>query len=738
MLCFSQIGLGQGRESISNLLSSASSYGVRTWTGDNGIANWNATDSRADLTITGKAITLRNGTLTFQLSPLQLSSGIGDLTLKAKAPFGSDVGSLQLVVNGNVIASKTVSGTSVTTHTWTSVNVSTITSIIINQTNYGSRITIDDISWTSYTTTGPIQWTGATNINWSTASNWSNNLVPDGSYDIEIPLGNPFLDTDFTVQSGKTFTISGTGTLTIAPTASLTVQGTTDFGNNSIILQSNATGTATIGEVSGTLSNATNVTVERYIPAKRAWRALTAPLKGSNGSLYTTWQNGGSNIAGTGVEIWGPSGTNLATGPNYSVLNYTPTGWVGVNNTATTNLFDATNNNAYLVFVSGVYGNGNITSGASATTLKATGELITGNLNYTIDNTVNTRHTLIGNPYASPLNPSQILDGSTNLVSKFWLWDPALATTGAYVSYDDVLSTYSNTTGSYTIGTNVQSGQAFFVIATSGNSGTLTLTESKKATGVSNVFGKIANQNIDNSNTASILRFGLFKEINQEWKPLDGAIAGFYDTANNSVDNNDGKKLANGAENIAFVRNNTTLSSEHFSNPQPLDEMYVRVWNTSVNTYKLRINTESFTVPNIEATLVDLFTGVQTPIALDGSIQEYTFAVTSAAESTGDRFKVVFNASALSTSTFDYTSIIAYPNPATNGLVNVQLPAGDYTNYTYELLNVLGQKVLSESIKTLLGNEFSINTKGLVNNWYALRILHSGKTVYQTKIIIAN
>ena len=611
--------------------------------------------------------------------------------------------------------------------------------LVNNPSNWIGNDTFFSLSSQDFVLTSSVYWTGATNTNWSTASNWSNNLVPDGTYDIEISLGNPVLDSDFTVQSGRSLTISGTGSLTIAPTASLTVVGTTDFDNKSVILQSDATGTATIGEVSGTLTNATNVTVERYVPAKRAWRALTAPLKGANGSLYATWQNGGSNIAGTGVEMWGPSGTNLATGPNYSVLNYTPTGWVGVNNTAATNLFDATNNKAYLVFVSGAYGNGNITSGASATTLKATGELITGDLNYTIDNSVNTRHTLIGNPYASPLNPSQILDGSTNLVSKFWLWDPALATTGAYVSYDDVLATYSNTTGSYpTSGTNIQSGQAIFVIATSGNSGTLTLTESKKATGVSNVFGKIANQNLDNSNTASILRFGLFKEINQEWKPLDGAIAGFYDTANTAVDNNDGKKLANGAENIAFVRNNTTLSSEHFSNPQPLDDMYVRVWNTSVNTYKLRINTESFTVPNIEATLVDLFTGVQTPIALDGSVQEYTFEVTSAAASTGDRFKVVFSASALSTTTIDSESINVYPNPATNGSVNVQLPVGDYNNFSYELVNVLGQKVMSDTIETLSGNEFSINTKGLSNNWYALRILHSGKTVYQTKIIIAN
>jgi hypothetical protein len=601
----------------------------------------------------------------------------------------------------------------------------------------GSSVSINS-NVIDVTTTGAVRWISTTATNWSTASNWSNNAVPDGTKDIEIPVGNPILNTNFTVQAGKSLTLSGTGTLTVAPTASLTVQGTADFGGKAVLLQSSVAGDAVIGEITGTLSNATNVTVERYIPARRAWKALTTPLKGSDTSLYSAWQNGGSTIANTGVEIWGPAGTNMSIGPNYSVLNYTATGWANVTNTATANLFNTTGNNAYLVFVTGAYGSGNISNGLSAaTTLKATGELITGDVLYT--NIISTKHSLLGNPYASPLDPSKILDGSVNLIPSFWVWDPSLATTGGYVAYDDLIGTYSNNTGSYTSNTiGVQSGQSFFVKANIAATGALTLSEAVKSTSVSNVFGKNANQNINNSINASILRVGMFKESNQEWKPLDGAVAGFYDTANNLVDDSDGKKFYNGGENIAFVRNNITMSSEHFSTPQPLDEMYMRVWNTSVNNYKLRINTESFTVLNIEATLVDLFTGVQTPIVLDGTVQEYPFAVTSAALSTGDRFKVVFSASILATETIDSSAIKVYPNPATNGTIHVQLPDGDYANYSFELVNVLGQKVLSNTIEVLSGNQFSFNTKGLANNWYALRILNAGKAVYQTKVIIAN
>ena len=101
-----------------------------------------------------------------------------------------------------------------------------------------------------------------------------------------------------------------------------------------------------------------------------------------------------------------------------------------------------------MVFVTGAYGSGNISNGLSAaTTLKATGELITGNVVHSA--IINSKHTLIGNPYASPLDPSKVLNGGVNLTPSFWVWDPSLATTGGYVSYDVALGTYSNSTGSY-------------------------------------------------------------------------------------------------------------------------------------------------------------------------------------------------------------------------------------------------------------------------------------------------
>ena len=620
----------------------------------------------------------------------------------------------------------------------------TVTGLTEATTYYYRLRAVDNGTVSAYSnikpvTTGPLIWLGTTSNAWSTASNWSHNKVPDGTMDIKIPTGTPVLDTNFTLPAGKQLSITGTGSLTMSPSSVLTLAGTADFGGKPVTLQSDATGTATIAEITGTLNGATNVTVERYIPAKRAWRALTAPLKGSNGSLYATWQNNGTTVSGTGVSIWGPSGTNIETGPNYSVLNYTATGWVGVNNTSTSTLFDSTKNNAYLVFVTGPYGSNNIATNtaATATTLKATGQLITGTVNYS--NIIDTKHTLIGNPYASALTPSTLLDGGTNLITNFWVWDPNVGTTGGYNMYDDVLNQYSSNTGSYPTNTTaIQSGQAFFVRATTGNTGSFSLLESKKSTAVSNVFGRTQNTSTPATVDASIFRVGMYKETTEGWKGADGAIVGIYATASNDVNDSDGKKMANGSENIAFVRNNTTLSSEHHAPIQAQDELYMRVWNTSAANYKLKINTENFADTTLEATLIDLFTGTQTPLMLDGSVVEYPFAVTSNTASTGDRFKVVFQNSALGVHTSTSASLKLYPNPATSGMVQVQLPEGDYSHCSYEVVNGLGQIVAQSKVPTDSSHLFSINTASLASSWYVVRIVENGKTIYQTKLIVKN
>ena len=76
--------------------------------------------------------------------------------------------------------------------------------------------------------------------------------------------------------------------------------------------------------------------------------------------------------------------------------------------------------------------------------LRAKGSLLTGTQTYTINNT---NYYLIGNPYASPIDFSNIIDengdNGNTIAPKIWFMDPKLGTFGNYVTWDPV-NQYSN------------------------------------------------------------------------------------------------------------------------------------------------------------------------------------------------------------------------------------------------------------------------------------------------------
>lgn len=130
-------------ETFSNIGASASSYGTRTWTGDNNI-DWIATDARTDQTENVKAIAFRAGSVK-NVDPIL--GGIGTLTFKYKRVFNGN-STLKVMVNGaQVGADITVSSDTALTHTAT-VNVSA--DAVIELVNSGNRIVIDDITWTCF------------------------------------------------------------------------------------------------------------------------------------------------------------------------------------------------------------------------------------------------------------------------------------------------------------------------------------------------------------------------------------------------------------------------------------------------------------------------------------------------------------------------------------------------------------------------------------------------------------
>ena len=529
-----------------------------------------------------------------------------------------------------------------------------------------------------------LSWGGSTGDNWSDPVKWSPGLAPASDLNLTISSGYPVMDVDFTQSSTYTLTLSGTGGLVIAPGKTLTIAGTTNFGGKSVTLRSSADGTAAIGRITGSLTGATNVTVERYLPAGRKWRLLGAPLTGSvNTSVYYHWQNNGVPNGSTGVEIWGPGGsstptsanTGLAYGASASMRSYDGV-WQPVTNTNGTHLFNATTNNGFALFQTGPFNSGSPdyigSSGylpaAVPTTLSATGSLITGTHIKNFNATSAGQYFLVANPYAAPVNPASFTVSSTlrsNLDNVLYMWDAKPNTgngVGRYVYYNIDGGIYSQIgagTGFADHSVQIQSGQAFFVRASGAGAATLTFMEASKGTSSSHAML---------GNSTKPARSNLRMQLKQEGVSLDGAVALFHAGASRGLDAFDGVKMLNTTDNLSLRRAGRSLVFEHRPELTVMDTLFLHLGQMRQATYALRLEGEGLTLPSgMNARLLDRFTGAS--VFLDISQPTiFDFKVTADTASTGDRFMVVFGGSGASGQTPEpggqaAAGLRVHPNP---------------------------------------------------------------------------
>ena len=135
----------QGTESFTNVGGATpSSYIARSWTGDNGLP-WNVTDSRTDQTISGPAITIRNGSITTAVIP----NGIGSLSFKHQKIFSGAGAALDVLINGVSVGTVNPDST-VQTATFPIINAAGSVSLEIKQITTGLRVKLDDVTWTGF------------------------------------------------------------------------------------------------------------------------------------------------------------------------------------------------------------------------------------------------------------------------------------------------------------------------------------------------------------------------------------------------------------------------------------------------------------------------------------------------------------------------------------------------------------------------------------------------------------
>ncbi|MEO7141778.1 MAG: T9SS type A sorting domain-containing protein, partial [Ferruginibacter sp.] len=443
----------------------------------------------------------------------------------------------------------------------------------------------------------------------------------------------------------------------------LSVNGGNLYADSNLILKSDVNLTARVAPVAATSQIIGKATVERYFPAKRAWRLSTAPVTNSN-TIYNTWQDRGADNPGIGLLVTGPNptgaaGNGLDVSAQNSVTmktwNYSTQALVNVLNTKvpiSAGNTGSADNTGYFIFVRGDRNPANTcTCTVTNTTVSSIGVLQTGTQTFPASS-VSGSYTLIGNPYASPVNFGNL--SLSNLVNRFYVWDPALNITGGYVMMDDLLSTgtWSQSVPSAQTA-DMQSGQAFFVETKNNNPAALTFNESSKSSNRSNVgfrpYGipsgiiKVKLNLLNADNTATI---------------ADGTFAEFNDAFSSGIDRDDAVKFGNTNENLSIVRNTISLAAERRPALNSNDTVYLKLATTTQRNYQFIFDAINLQQSNMMGYLVDSYLGTSKVIGLDGTTIVNFSINAAAASAVQTRFKIVFKPAVVLPVTF--TTVKAY------------------------------------------------------------------------------
>ena len=515
----------------------------------------------------------------------------------------------------------------------------------------------------------------------------------------------------------------------------LTVSGGILYTDSNLTLKSYHNLTARVAPVAIGSNIIGKANVERYIPARRAWRLMTAPLTDAS-TINKTWQNAGVATDTKGTYITGPN-AGVANGLDVSPLNNTSMrtwnattqSYGNVNNTLVSisaGKNGSGDNTGYFIFVRGDRNANNFnTSTSNVTTLTSTGRLQVGNQSFNAS-TISGAMTLVGNPYASPVDFNNVT--KTNLINRFYVWDATINTLGGYVMIDDL--TYSGTYNKSVAASNqtkdIQSGQAFFVQTNSNGAASITFNENSKSSVNNNAMFRPATPNILPS---QFLRTNLYL-VNTDNSLLlaDGLFAEFNEVFSDSVLLEDAPKFSNINENIALVRNNNVLAAERRPIVNSTDTIYFKLWKTTARKYQFEFIPTNLNV--VEIILQDSYLNSSTNLSLVAATRvNFTIDATAASAAT-NRFRIVFkNAIVLP------VTISSVKAALLNNDVAVEWKVANE-------INMLGYEVEKSTSGTVFTSSYSVKVNGSNNanntyNWFDVNATQ-GNNFYRIKSIDNN
>jgi len=482
-----------------------------------------------------------------------------------------------------------------------------------------------------------------------------------------------------------------------------------------LTFKSNATQTAVLSEVASGSAISGCVIVERYIPASnRAFRYTAASVnttvtcgketikdniqEGNSVSDYNNY-TGTSETPGFGTHVTGSTvGANgfdatITGNPSMFSWNATTQSWDAIPNTDTQSFnvgdpysllvrggreLDLTVNNSQL---------------GSATTLRFTGELETGDVPINNLASNNGEFSLIANPYQAQVDMKALLESANNnglSDQQIYIFDPTIgAEHCAYVTVD-ITSANGTPTPSSAANKFLQPNQATFVQNTA-NSPSLTFKESFKK----NVDQSLTNATFSNNEYAT-LNINLKRMHNNAFTLVDGVRLMLSENFDNAIQDNDAVKFWNQGESLGIVSADQYLSIERRNIPTQDEIIPLYAINYVNADYQIEINAEDL---QQAVYLKDHYTDSTTEIENNNSIT-YSFNVDDSNPESVDsgRFELLFDEVSLGNENQVAESFSLYPNPVSD-ILNINIPnAMIGQDLKLEIVDMSGRQVASEQI----------------------------------------
>ncbi|MEP7165182.1 MAG: ice-binding family protein [Ferruginibacter sp.] len=502
--------------------------------------------------------------------------------------------------------------------------------------------------------------------------------------------------------------------------------------NDILTLKSTATGTARIGNMTGKVIEG-KVTVERYIPAHKAWYFLSIPTNTTQ-TIKQAWQEGAVNtnsnpVIGYGTQItsnratWSADGFDMYSAtPSMKTYNPVNNSWTGIFNT---NSAAISATDGYMTFIRGDRTANAFNSIPTETVLRTTGDLYNGD-QVPVDISAG-QFAAIGNPYASLVDMRYI--SKTGIKDFFYVWDPNLAGIsgfGAYQTFSYNGSDYLVTPGMGSYGVTgsvsnfLQSGHAFIVQATVAG-GQLRFTEAAKTDGI--VVARPANI------AGQELRANLYG-VNPDGSTYmaDGIFINYDDNYTNSIDDMDAIKSVNTGENLSIKNANNLLVIERRHSIVQQDTIFLNISGVKAHSYQFEFIAAKLAEQGTTAFLEDSYLNTKTTINLNENTIVNFIIVNVPGSYAPDRFRVVFKAAIVLP--LNFTSVKAWQK---NENIVVEWKTGNETNMKqYEV-----EKSIDGNHYTKVNTQAARNATNNNYNWLDEQMM-TGNNYYRIKGIGIN